>query len=308
MFYNNEKTVNGDWFKAVDITENVKTNLNENPSYSKTPLISEFNVKKDFEGLKHLPDSILIIGSSTDHVLEAVYKGIKNIELVDVNRFTRYLLALKIALLKTCSKDDYVKFLENSVTTKEIRTAAFRMLPDNERDFFVKLTKESTFDEIKKNLLQQINLFNIKNFEYLKEDNYINTVLRLSISTIKIHDYNMVYNQTNLFKTFDTVFIMDDVDINSKFKNLDEFLNEVTTRDSKKIQSIKLNENTNIDELDSCIIEKEEYTKNENLNLFKKEKSKLPNTNSKILDYLNTSDEYEKCYKKFDMLLKQSKK
>lgn len=56
---------------------------------------------------------VLAVTSSGDHILHAALAGSKDITGFDINRFSKYYAALKIAMIKTYTHEDFIKIFGN---------------------------------------------------------------------------------------------------------------------------------------------------------------------------------------------------
>lgn len=85
--------------------------------------------------------SLLTIGSSGDQVINAVFKGSKDITLLDINPFTKYYYYLKVAALLTLSKEEYLNFFR------------LKIYDNNPLEYNRKVLNKETFMKIGKTLI-----------------------------------------------------------------------------------------------------------------------------------------------------------
>lgn len=90
--------------------------------------------KEILEGKK-----VLTITSSADHALDAILKGAKEIDSIDINIFCKYYSALKIAMIKKYDYDEFFDKIDFFVENISInKTPKFKVLDD----ISINLTKE----------------------------------------------------------------------------------------------------------------------------------------------------------------------
>ncbi len=131
---------------------------------------------------------ILTVASSGDHVLEAVFRGAKDITAFDQNHFAYYMSALKIAGMKGLEWDEFMRFFayrtkiasfQEDVYSKKIRS----YLASDVQIFWDTLYDEGFEREKNKEQNQLLILdpsdLNVSSKSYLEEKNYEKTRARL---------------------------------------------------------------------------------------------------------------------------------
>lgn len=68
---------------------------------------------KEYYDKDAIDKKVLAVTSSGDHILHAALAGAKDITGFDINRFSKYYAALKIAMIKTYTYDDFIKMFGN---------------------------------------------------------------------------------------------------------------------------------------------------------------------------------------------------
>ena len=192
--------------------------------------------------------SLLTVGSSCDQAINAMYKGCKNVTILDKNPFVKYYYFLKLAAINTLSRKeflDYFKYYDHpKVFKKNINTfnqELFNKLSDELKSLDYKsylFWKElyysyPTFnirtelfqsDEPRTDVVKEFNIYLISDENY----NNTKTYLEANFPTFMIDDVISPYTK----KTFDNIWLSNITswidsyeDINTIIKNMYSLLN-----------------------------------------------------------------------------------
>ena len=132
----------------------------------------------------------LSVTSSGDHILLASYLGSENITGFDINRFSKYYAALKIALIKACNYDNFIKLI-SMLTAIDSYDPKYRYF------------QYDTFNKVFSYAYQYLNLDEITFFNtFLELYNNINKnfdirFFRYELSNISLTFYN---DENNYYK------------------------------------------------------------------------------------------------------------
>ncbi|MEG2250561.1 MAG: DUF3419 family protein [Bacilli bacterium] len=78
--------------------------------YSPVYLFTTENIKGYLDLIDIKDKSVLTPTASGDHAFEAVLRGAKSVDMFDINLYARHLVCLKIAALKSLSRDEFLDF------------------------------------------------------------------------------------------------------------------------------------------------------------------------------------------------------
>lgn len=178
--------------------ESSKRFSDNSPSY----LFTTENLQDSFttKGLS----KVLTIGSSGDHLFNAVLQGAKEIDCFDVNIFSKYIIELKTTAISNLSYDDFIKlFFEDN---KEIYTQIRQFLSITCR-YIVDLI----FSPQKKRIVKEQYISKkqtLYNCNYLNSEEQYNR-LKQSLSDVKVNnivtDIQLLHN--NLNKQYDLIHL-----------------------------------------------------------------------------------------------------
>lgn len=185
---------------------------------------------------------VLVPCASGDHILEAINKGAKSVDVFDINIYSYHMARLKIAAVKALSKEEFLNFFVRKIDDDTINEKIFdrqvyeskirKCLPVYSRNFWdvaynswknnhAKLNKS-------KNLLHS-GLFvhnfatqdgMIKLLDYLKDDNYDKLKEKLSImdeENIEFFNCDIVDIGSHLEKKYDIIML----------SNIQDYANEI---------------------------------------------------------------------------------
>lgn len=157
------------------------------------------NISKDeYSNLLKNKDRVLSIIGSGDQILNSIFWGSKDIIGVDISRFPKYFLSLKLSSIEVLEKKEYIKyfygFLERPFQEKYYDKVR-ENLENNTKLFWDSLYNEYNYDKI-----YNSQLFYDYNLDYrratqfnpfLQKDNY--NVLKEKINNIdlELFDYDM---------------------------------------------------------------------------------------------------------------------
>ena len=183
--------------------------------------------------LKERENSLTVI-SSGDQIINSILEGTINIDVFDISRFPKYFLFLKLAAIKSLSKEEYIDFFFESPTTSE------------KYDDLYDLIRQDLNKEIKKfwdslfNCFDWYDIYNstlfssefmskkliIEENQYLEEENY--NKLKNMIDGVNINIYNgNILELNNLFsKEYDIIYLSNIINYVDKIeyrKLLDKF-------------------------------------------------------------------------------------
>ena len=186
--------------------------------------MNEFNLENS---------SLFTVESSGDQVLNAISKGCTNITLVDINPFSLHYLNLKIAVIKTFTKEEFENFLICG-NSDSINYFFSKKLYNEIRNKLGDINKESKYFwdflydyMIGYTLFQSYNSYNeIKEFNcYLKNDTEYNKLkYMLDYANIKFINKN-IFNikDYEIDKKYDNILLSNIYDYNNKLFRLKKF-------------------------------------------------------------------------------------
>lgn len=167
---------------------------------------------------------VLAVTSSGDYILHAALAGSKDITAFDINRFAKYYAALKIALIKTYTYEEFSSMFkviddkrfylmgEIKTSSAEIQNKLLTIykecssyLTDEEKAFWEEYFK--LYQNNKTPIIKTINQENHTNNAYCKKHLYEILRYNLNDCNIKFIDSNIdcLYKETN--EKFDTMYI-----------------------------------------------------------------------------------------------------
>lgn len=212
-----EQNFNYNLYKASLICEGTYLYATE---FSRIYTFTTENIKGYINYFNFNNKSLLTVGSSGDQILNAFYKGARDITLFDINEYAKYYIYLKISAILSLSYNEFILFFFKHVTSpfeknksmfsKEI----FNKIKDTLRifDYESYLFFDELFSLYNKNEIRD-RLFDddedrdivIKCFNnYLKDEESYNKLKSI------IRKINFKYIQGNIFEE----------DINGKFDNI----------------------------------------------------------------------------------------
>lgn len=207
------------------------------------PFTNELLTAYPKEDLKN--KKVLTVTSSGDHVLDAIYNGAKEITAFDFNRFAKYYSALKIAMIKKYSHDEFIFKIEsftklvNDVTTKSNKNItnninAIRKIIDevslylsNEELMFWNSLIEILMGQTIDRLFFYGNYASIYNNHYSNKAGFELIKSNLCDSTIKYVDSNISDIKDNVSDCFDVGYLSNILVKMSDKTTMENILNDV---------------------------------------------------------------------------------
>lgn len=175
---------------------------------------------------------VLVPCASGDHILEAISKGAKRVDVFDINVYAYHMARLKIAAVEALSKDEFLNFFVRKIDDETINEKIFdrqiyeskirKFLPTYSRNFWDVAYNSWKNNHTKinkgKNLLHSglfIHNFAtqdgmIKLLDYLKDDNYEKLKTKLSImreENIEFFNCDIVDIEDKLDKSYDIIML-----------------------------------------------------------------------------------------------------
>lgn len=175
---------------------------------------------------------VLVPCASGDHILEAISKGAKSVDVFDINVYAYHMARLKIAAVEALSKEEFLNFFVRKIDDETINEKIFdrqiyeskirKFLPTYSRNFWDVAYNSWKNNHAKinkgKNLLHSglfIHNFAtqdgmIKLLDYLKDDNYEKLKTKLSImheENIEFFNCDIVDIEDKLDKSYDIIML-----------------------------------------------------------------------------------------------------
>lgn len=194
----------------IDSNESEITSFgNFDPSYLWTNEDMKLYPKENLKG-----KNILTITSSGDHALNAILNGATNIDSFDVNLFSKYVSALKIAMIKKYGYYDFFKRMKwiedvggfNFNSKENIIDGIRKYLSCDEYLFW------STFERLRINnkvrFNDVINVYgNLKLNAYVDAFEYSKLKRKLKCASVTYYDSDVINVAKNVSKKYDRVFL-----------------------------------------------------------------------------------------------------
>ena len=185
---------------------------------------------------------VLVPCASGDHILEAINKGAKSVDVFDINIYSYHMARLKIAAVKALSKEEFLNFFVRKIDDETTNEKIFdrqvyeskirKCLPVYSRNFW-----DIAYHSWKKNhakLNKSKNLLHsglfiydfatqdgiVKLLDYLKDDNYDKLKEKLSImdeENIEFFNCDIVDIGSHLEKKYDIIML----------SNIQDYANEI---------------------------------------------------------------------------------
>ena len=187
--------------------------------YSSTYLATNENQVSALKNFNVRDKDILCVTSSGDFVFNALSLGAKNVVTFDLNKFAKYVLALKVATIKTYSNEkSYASFWLSNSPDYLSYNKFLEIRKNLSKDAFDFWTYVYTFLNNANNTLNNTDFFRntIYNTNTLQErfnlyyrDSYYEQ-LRRSVLTTKIDSYDLDITKINTLKSnyqFDVVYL-----------------------------------------------------------------------------------------------------
>ena len=174
---------------------------------------SNENISDYFNYLENKNKTLEVIGSG-DQILNSILGNSFNIDAFDISTFPKYFLNLKIAAIKSLSKDDFIKFfIEEVFDNSELYDDLYNIIKNNlngiDRIFWDKLFDFYDWNEIYNSMLFSSEPYNeeqvIKRNKYLQENNYNELQKKIDERNLKIYTGNIFELITKLYDNYDLV-------------------------------------------------------------------------------------------------------
>lgn len=159
--------------------------------------------------------SILVPAASGDHLLNSILKGANNVDLFDINYYALFMVELKIAAVKSLSKDEFIRFFANgrNALSSKIYNKIRQNLNDDALLFWDKVYSlfPNNEDLKKTNLFMkdsyyEDSLINVN--DYLKNDNYNYLKEKINIAdNKKFINTNVIDLPNKLDKNYDIILL-----------------------------------------------------------------------------------------------------
>lgn len=194
-------------------------------------LFTTENIKGYMDELDLNNKKVITVTASSDHILNAILKGAKEILTFDINILSKYFMDLKLKAIEKLSFEEFEEIFlyenENSLNYEIIKKLN---LPRDSQEFWIK--EMSKYDNGL--LLRQSKLFNTKYFNpdskrkqniYLNKEKY--DIIKSKLSDVDIKFINCSVEALEIDKKYDYMFlsnISDYLDLIFKENNLEEYL------------------------------------------------------------------------------------
>ena len=166
---------------------------------------------------KYLKDKekILSVISSSDQILNSILNGSKKIDAFDISCFPKYFLFLKISAVKKLTKEEYIKFFFDTISTDEIYDDLYFMIRED-LDKDVRKFWDSLFDFYDWYDIYNSTLFSsefhtkeeiINKNKYLKEENYLKLRQNLNKINLNLYTGNILEISKKLKENYDLIYL-----------------------------------------------------------------------------------------------------
>ncbi|MBQ3021317.1 MAG: DUF3419 family protein [Bacilli bacterium] len=238
------------------------------------------NIRDYYNILDFNDKEVLTVIGSGDHIINAFLKGAKHVEGFDKNPLAKYYSELKIAGVKSLSREEFILFFykyslfknKKHYLNKDIYFNKIRNdLSIEYRKFWDYFFTNYTHKEIYKSYLFTTDVLNIKTLiqinDYLNENNYYKAKEILKDKSIVYHDLDLA-ELDKLDKNYDIIILSNipayldtiyDSDKLKQFRNLIEKLNK--NANTKIVVSYLYNNLINDEKLPDDIYNKMEVRK-----------------------------------------------
>jgi len=232
-------------------------------------LFTTENIKGYMDEIDLTNKKIITVTGSSDHILNAILKGTKEILTFDVNILTKYYMDLKLEAIKKLTFEEFKKvFIYENEKSLNYDLIKELNLPKESKEFWDK--EMSKYDNGL--LLRKSNLFNIKYFNpnskikqngYLNKENY--DIIKSKLFDVDIKFINCSIEELEIDKNYDYMFlsnISDYLDLIFKEDTLKEY-QKVINRFRKNVSHIymayiyDINKNTFRSDIDDIKLVKE---------------------------------------------------
>ena len=88
-------------------SKNMLTDFGE---YSRLYLFTTENIKGYLKHFDVTNKNVLAPTSSGDHAFESILKGAKSVDMFDINKYSKYMVKLKIAAIKALERGEFLEY------------------------------------------------------------------------------------------------------------------------------------------------------------------------------------------------------
>lgn len=202
--------------------------------YSRLYLFTTENIKGYLKYFDLNGKNVLAPTSSGDHAFESVLKGVRSVDMFDINKYSKYMVKLKIAAIKALERGEFLEYflvkynnhnndyVFNKKTYKKIR----KYLDNETKNFFdeayeiaktgVNLRNSSLFYNNRNDEYRQSKIclyLQPENYNYLKKNIY-------KLDKSKYYECNLFNLPSKLNKYYDLMMLSN---ISNYFNDIDEF-------------------------------------------------------------------------------------
>lgn len=202
--------------------------------YSRLYLFTTENIKGYLKYFDLNGKNVLAPTSSGDHAFESILKGAKSVDMFDINKYSKYMVKLKIAAIKALERGEFLEYflvkynnhnndyVFNKKTYKKIR----KYLDNETKNFFdeayeiaktgVNLRNSSLFYNNRNDEYRQSKIclyLQPENYNYLKKNIY-------KLDKSKYYECNLFNLPSKLNKYYDLMMLSN---ISNYFNDIDEF-------------------------------------------------------------------------------------
>jgi len=175
------------------------------------------------ENINHKPyidaltdkETVLSITSSGDQIINSVLLGGKTIKGIDICRFTKYFVSLKIAAIKSLSRDEFTTYILGNREYPSLNTEYYERvreyLPIESLFFWDSIFKRYSYKQV--NDSSFFGDFNVAksrmiiNNPYLEKDNYKITKDKLDKVDIELYDGNIFEIKKDKLQKYDLILL-----------------------------------------------------------------------------------------------------
>lgn len=193
--------------------------------FSSIYLFTTENIAGYMKELDLTDKKIITVTGSSDHIINAILKGCKDITTFDINPLTKYYMDLKLSAIKELSYKEFLDFMLYDTSKSFDYEIIKRLDMDNEsKSFWLNELSKNNYDGLK---MKHSDLFNLKYFDfqnkiycnlYLNEENYVIIKDRLRLVKIKFIKSNL--KDLKLNENYDYMFLSNISDyINTFYKD-----------------------------------------------------------------------------------------
>lgn len=189
---------------------------------------------KDYIHIFNKQNKVLSVIGSGDQILEMVNKDIYNIDVFDINHLTYYYLSLKIAAIKSLTRDEYISlFVKRDITSNSINLY-LKIKPylnlKNQLFWDYLINKNGLYKVFKGNLFYLFDPNNQSYLSYIEDNNFYN--LKGKIEYVKL---NYCFNNVEQFlllnsNKYDLIYLSNIIEhqmsVNSQPEIVNKFLNK----------------------------------------------------------------------------------